>query len=79
MLAHDEGEVVGWCGVAPRAERGAPAVEGHPVDDDGQRVDLTTAYVGTRAMFERAGFSKAAGTTSVLDGFPRVLMRLDLR
>ena len=37
------------------------------------------AYVGTRKLFERAGFTKAADTNSVLDGFPRVLMRLDLR
>ena len=30
-------------------------------------------------LFERAGFVKAADTDSVLNGFPRVLMRLDLR
>jgi GNAT superfamily N-acetyltransferase len=54
---------------------GAPAVEGYPVDNRGDRVDLTMAYVGTRAMFERGGFSKAADTTSVSGGFPRVLMR----
>jgi GNAT superfamily N-acetyltransferase len=54
---------------------GAPAVEGYPVDNRGDRVDLTMAYVGTRAMFEREGFSKAADTTSVSGGFPRVLMR----
>jgi hypothetical protein len=35
------------------------------------------AYVGTRRLFERAGFRKAADTTSVLDGFPRVVMRLE--
>jgi hypothetical protein len=29
-------------------------------------------------MFERAGFRKAADTSSVSGGFPRVLMRLDL-
>ncbi|WP_154793014.1 GNAT family N-acetyltransferase [Occultella kanbiaonis] len=58
---------------------GAPAIEGYPVDNDGKKVDLTMAYVGTRALFERAGFVKAADTTSVLNGFPRVLMRLDLR
>lgn len=57
---------------------GAPAVEGYPVDNHGERVDLTMAYVGTRALFERAGFSHAADTDSVLNGFPRVLMRLDL-
>lgn len=59
--------------------RAAPAIEGYPVDNAGQKVDLTMAYVGTRAMFEKAGFHKAADTTSVINGFPRVLMRLDLR
>ncbi len=124
ILAYDGGEVVGWCGVAPRAElnsfahstkiphlddlpvwsvwcfrvrgghrgkgvaaallqgavehardHGAPAVEGYPVDNGGQKVDTTMAYVGTRALFEGAGFTKAADTTSVSNGFPRVLMR----
>lgn len=59
-------------------EMGAPAIEGYPVDNRGEKVDQTMAYVGTRALFERAGFVKAADTTSVLDGFPRVLMRLGL-
>jgi GNAT superfamily N-acetyltransferase len=59
--------------------RGAPAIEGYPVDNDGEKVDLTMAYVGTRALFEKAGFRKAADTSSVINGFPRVLMRLDLR
>jgi len=59
--------------------QGAPAVEGYPVDNDGRKVDLTMAYVGTRKLFERAGFVKAADTESVINGFPRVLMRLDLR
>ncbi len=58
---------------------GAPAVEAYPVDNAGERVDLTMAYVGTRHMFEDAGFTLASPTTSVLNGFPRVLMRLDLR
>ncbi len=56
-------------------DRGAPAVEGYPVDNRGRKVDLTMAYVGTRALFERAGFAKVADTDSVLNGFPRVLMR----
>ncbi|KRC59239.1 GCN5 family acetyltransferase [Agromyces sp. Root81] len=60
-------------------EHGAPAIEGYPVDNRGEKVDLTMAYVGTRALFERAGFTKAADTESVVSGFPRVLMRLDLR
>lgn len=127
VLAYDGDEVVGWAGVARRAEtsfarnrkiphvddldvwsvwcikvrpghrkkgishpllegavefarsQGAPAIEGYPVDNRGEKVDLTMAYVGTRRLFERAGFVKAADTDSVLDGFPRVLMRLDLR
>lgn len=54
---------------------GAPALEGYPVDNGDERVDLTMAYVGTRALFESAGFEKASDTTSVLNGFPRVLMR----
>lgn len=57
---------------------GAPVVEGYPVDNAGQKVDLTMAYVGTRKLFEDAGFTKAADTEAVLNGFPRVLMRLDL-
>ena len=65
--------------VAYARSHGAPAIEGYPVDNHGDRVDLTMAYVGTRTMFERAGFTKAADTTSVSGGFPRVIMRLDLR
>ena len=59
-------------------DSGAPAIEGYPLDNSGDKVDLTMAYVGTRKLFERAGFRKVADTDSTLDGFPRVLMRLDL-
>jgi GNAT superfamily N-acetyltransferase len=59
--------------------QGAPAVEAYPVDNGDAKVDQTMAYVGTRRIFERAGFVKAADTTSVIDGFPRILMRLDLQ
>ncbi|GAB3533512.1 GNAT family N-acetyltransferase [Arthrobacter tecti] len=127
VLAYDDGVVVGWAAVAPRAEiqfarsrkiphvddqavwsvwcvrvrpghrgkgishallegaveyarsEGAPAIEGYPVDNQGKRVDLTMAYVGTRTLFEQAGFTKAADTDSVSGGFPRVVMRLALR
>ena len=65
--------------VAYVRSQGAPAVEGYPVDNRGERVDLTMAYVGTRKLFEDAGFTKAAATRSVSGGFPRVVMRLDLR
>jgi GNAT superfamily N-acetyltransferase len=127
VLGYENGGVVGWAALAPRAElpfarstkiphvddvavwsvwcirvrpghrgRGishalldgavayarsqrAPALEGYPVDNHGRKVDPTMAYVGTRALFESAGFTKAADTTSVSGGFPRVVMRMDLR
>lgn len=127
VLAYDEGEVVGWAAIAPRAEtqfsrsttipvlddvpvwslwcvrvrpghrgrglshdlirgavdyarsQGAPMIEAYPVDNEGAKVDLTMAFVGTRANFEKAGFTKASDTTGVAGGIPRVLMRLDLR
>jgi GNAT superfamily N-acetyltransferase len=65
--------------VAYARSQGAPAAEGYPVDNRGQKVDLTMAYVGTRKLFEDSGFTKAADTRSVAGGFPRVVMRLDLR
>ncbi len=65
--------------VAYARSHGAPAVEGYPVDNRGKKVDLTRAYVGTRKLFEEAGFTKAADTNAVSGGFPRVVMRLDLR
>jgi len=65
--------------VAYARSQQAPAIEGYPVDNQGRKVDLTMAYVGTRVLFEGAGFTKAADTSSVSGGFPRVLMRLDLR
>lgn len=65
--------------VALARDSGAPAIEGYPLDNKGERIDLTMAYVGTKALFAKAGFHQAAKTESVLNGFPRVLMRLDLR
>lgn len=59
-------------------EHGAPAVEAVPVDNDGEKVDLTMAFVGTRGLFEKAGFTKVADTKSVSAGFPRVVMRRQL-
>jgi len=64
--------------VAYARSQHAPAIEGYPVDNKGEKVDLTMAYVGTRRLFERAGFTKAAETGSVSGGFHRVLMRLNL-
>jgi GNAT superfamily N-acetyltransferase len=60
------------------ASQGAPAVEGYPADNRGEKVDLTMAFVGMCALFEHAGFELAAATDSVAGGFPRVLMRKQL-
>lgn len=57
----------------------AGAVEGYPVDTAGGRVDGISGYVGTVDLFERAGFDRAAPTTSRSGGHPRVLMRKTLR
>ncbi|CAM5431459.1 N-acetyltransferase [Streptomyces spiroverticillatus] len=59
--------------------QGAPVVEAYPLDNGDAQVDLTMAYAGLRKNFDRAGFTHAADTTSVLAGHPRVLMRRDLR
>lgn len=63
--------------VAYAAERGAPAVEAHPVDPEG-RLDLTMAFVGTRAMFEAAGFRTIGTTDATASRLPRLIMRRDL-
>lgn len=59
-------------------DRGAPVLEGYPLDNRGGKVDATMAYVETRGLFERAGFEKVADTSSVLNGFPRILVRRTL-
>lgn len=57
------------------AARGAPAVEGYPVDAGPGRIDLTMAFVGTRAMFEKAGFEVAGTTDATASALPRLIMR----
>lgn len=57
--------------------RGAPALEAYPVDPSG-RMDATMAFVGTRSMFDRAGFEVVGGTKAVAGGLPRIVMRRDL-
>jgi GNAT superfamily N-acetyltransferase len=59
------------------ASRGAPAVEAYPVDPEG-RMDLTMAFVGTRSMFEKAGFRVMGTTDAVAGRMPRLVMRRDL-
>jgi GNAT superfamily N-acetyltransferase len=56
------------------ASQGAPAVEAYPVDPPG-RMDVTMAFVGTRAMFERAGFDVVGQTDAVASKLPRLVVR----
>ncbi|WP_431709768.1 GNAT family N-acetyltransferase [Glutamicibacter uratoxydans] len=56
----------------------APAIEAYPVDPPG-RMDTTMAFVGTKAMFERAGFTQVGVTDAVASRLPRLVMRRDLR
>ena len=55
----------------------APAVEAHPVDPAG-RMDTTMAFVGTRSMFERAGFAVIGTTGATASGMSRLVMRRTL-
>jgi GNAT superfamily N-acetyltransferase len=64
--------------VAYAASHGAPAVEAHPVDPGDRRMDLTMAFVGTRGMFEKAGFEVVGTTDAVAGGLPRLVMRRSL-
>ena len=53
---------------------GAPAVESYPVDPPG-RMDLTMAFVGTKSMLDRAGFTVVGTTDAVASQMPRLVMR----
>jgi GNAT superfamily N-acetyltransferase len=64
--------------VAYAEAHGAPAIEGYPIDNDGARVSSAFAYVGTRSMFDRAGFVRVADTQARSAKLPRVVMRRDL-
>jgi GNAT superfamily N-acetyltransferase len=46
--------------VAHAREAGASRLEGYPIDTGGQRVASASAFVGTRELFERAGFQRVA-------------------
>ncbi len=64
--------------VAYAASCGAPAVEAHPVDPGGRRMDTTMAFVGTREMFARAGFEVVGQTDAMASKMPRLVMRKEL-
>ncbi len=55
--------------------QGAPAVEAHPVDTCGERMDTTTAFVGTTSTFDRVGFSVVGQTDALASRRPRLVVR----
>ena len=55
---------------------GAPAVEVYPVDPQG-RMDTTMAFVGTKPMFERAGFVQVGTTDATLEQLGLVILEDD--
>lgn len=57
---------------------GARAIEGYPVEAAAGPVDVISGYVGTVALFERAGFQRAEPTSGRSGGRPRWVMRLEL-
>jgi GNAT superfamily N-acetyltransferase len=59
-------------------EGGAPSVEGYPIDSSGGKVSSSLAYPGTTELFERAGFSKIAPTSSKSGGLVRWIVSRDL-
>ncbi|MBO0812444.1 MAG: GNAT family N-acetyltransferase [Microlunatus sp.] len=59
--------------------RGAPIIEGYPVEPEGERLNTSFAYVGTTGLFAAHGFETVLPTTARTDRKLRWLMRLDLR
>lgn len=57
---------------------GAAVLEGYPVDPGRERVDQTSGYVGTVALFEAHGFSRVRQTAGRRGGKPRWLVRREL-
>lgn len=54
---------------------GATNIEGYPVEPDGDRIDVTSGYVGTVRLFEQHGFERVSPTTGRRGGKPRWLVR----
>jgi GNAT superfamily N-acetyltransferase len=57
---------------------GATVLEGYPVDPGPDRVDQTSGYVGTVALFEAHGFSRVRQTAGHRGRKPRWLVRREL-
>jgi GNAT superfamily N-acetyltransferase len=65
-------------GIDYARENGAERLEAYPVDPDGQRVPGAYAYLGTRKLFESAGFKVVATRQAAGAKRARRVMRLDL-
>jgi len=65
--------------IATARTAGVPALEAYPIDSDGERLDVTTSYVGFTTMFESAGFQKVIETDARSANRARILMRLNLQ
>ena len=59
-------------------EHGAKMLEGYPLHESRGKVASSAAYVGTQAMFERAGFTVAELRSWDASSPPRPIMRLEL-
>ena len=53
-------------------------LEGYPLHESRGKVASSAAYVGTQAMFERAGFTVAELRSWDASSPPRPIMRLEL-
>ena len=66
--------------VAFASANGATTIEAYPVDLPADAtLPAEAAFTGTLAMFERAGFRVVSETASSAGGYPRVVVRRDLR
>lgn len=65
--------------IAFARDNGAPVLEGYPLASEGGRVSGAFAFPGSTDLFERAGFTRVAPTTSKSGGVTRWIMRLELR
>jgi GNAT superfamily N-acetyltransferase len=60
------------------AAHGAESVEGYPAETQAGRIDSTSGYVGTTALFEAHGFERVQATSAHSGGALRWLMRREL-
>ena len=65
--------------IAFARERGAPALEGYPVDTSTGKPSAATLYSGTLSTFLRAGFRDARTVDSPQATVQRTIVRLDLQ